>query len=91
MECLSAESKGRRFYSWGEFDFFCPTLMERRQKLFLYSFIITIYYSCPGLLQLLQSRKLMMDHKMKIIYCFGASPLALNSDFALAPPFPPFD
>ena len=25
------------------------------------------------------------------IYCFGASPLALNSDFALAPPFPLFD
>ena len=26
---------------------------------------------------------------MKIRYCFRASPLALNSDFALAPPFPP--
>ena len=50
-----------------------------------------IQRSCPGLLQLLQRRKLMINHKMKIRYCFGASPLALNSDFALAPPFPPFD
>ena len=33
----------------------------------------------------------MINHKMKVRYCFGASPLALNSDFAPGPPFPPFD
>ena len=34
-----------------------------------------------SLLQLLQSRKVMINHKMKIRYCFGASPLALNSPY----------